>query len=165
MKFCPLPENIRDLLAYDPETGILTRLVRTSNRIKVGDVAGSFSKTSGYINVRVNGKLYLAQRIAWFLHYGVDPGETRIDHEDTDGANNRITNLRKATNGQNRANSTPSCESGMKGAYRLPSGRYQASITVNENPIYLGSFDTAEEAHAAYMAAANVHFGEYARAA
>lgn len=165
MKFCPIPGNIRELLAYDPETGILTRLVRTSNRIKIGDVAGGLSKTSGYINVRVNGKLYLASRIAWFLHYGEDPRECRLDHRDTDTTNNRIANLRKATNGQNRANSASSARSGMKGVYQLPSGRFQAQIKAAGDSSYLGSFDTAEEAHRAYVRAAEAAFGEFARAA
>lgn len=55
---------------------------------------------------------------------------------------------------------------GFKGAtYNRRQGRWMAQITVGRQRHYLGYFDTPGEAHAAYMAAATRHFGEFARAA
>ena len=158
-----IPSDAADLLAYDAMTGRLTRRVRTSNRIKVGDDAGAVG-SAGYVNVRLHGRLYLAHRIAWFLHYGEDPGE-RLDHRNGDRADNRISNLRKADKTQNRANSRGWAQSGLKGVQSLKSGRYSAVIRVRGETTYLGSFDTAELAHAAYAAEASKRFGEFARAA
>ncbi len=39
-----------------------------------------------------------------------------------------------------------------------------AQICINSKSIHLGVFDTKEEASAAYLAAAERHFGEFARA-
>ena len=84
---------MKDLLNYDPDTGDFTWKVSTSNRVRVGQVAGTL-RHDGYIRIKVNGKLYLAHRLAWFFVYGVWPVEF-LDHIDQDKSNNRINNLRE----------------------------------------------------------------------
>lgn len=87
-----------------------------------------------------------------------------VDHIDGSPFNNTRENLRIATNGQNRANSPMSKnnKSGYKGV-RKSRSKYEAWITVNRKPIYLGSFPTPELAHEAYKQAATKYFGEFAR--
>jgi len=88
-----------------------------------------------------------------------------VDHTNLNGEDNRWTNLRLATYSQNAANSfaRPS-NVPLKGVtLEKRTGRYFARIKINYQNIHLGTFDTAEEAHAAYVAAAQKYFGEFAR--
>lgn len=92
------------------------------------------------------------------LHYS---GPLEIDHINGDRTDNRKANLRLATKAQNAHNRKQ--HKGLKGVQQQRA-KYVARIKLDKNT-YLGSFDTADEAHAAYVAAANEHFGAYARAA
>jgi hypothetical protein len=87
-----------------------------------------------------------------------------VDHIDTDGGNNVWTNLRESTRRQNASNTrTKSTNtSGFKGVSRTRK-RWMATITVNYRMTYLGTFDTKEEAHEAYVEAAKRLHGEFAR--
>lgn len=114
---------------------------------------------------------------------GLDIEGLQIDHKDRDPSNNRRGNLRVALHGQNRANSglNSNNKSGYKGVHFRPAlphlnsarkrrsdagvGIWYAQINVEGKKIYLGSFKTAEEAHAAYEVAALEHFGEFANPA
>jgi hypothetical protein len=90
-----------------------------------------------------------------------------VDHRDGDGLNNRRTNLRLCTRSQNLGNSrcAPRNTSGFKGVrFNRRIGRYYAQICVDHRSTYLGSYVTAEEAHAAYVRAAREKFGAFARA-
>jgi hypothetical protein len=90
----------------------------------------------------------------------------QIDHVNGDPADNRLENLRLATHQQNLCNKRRGRNnSGLKGVYLRPNGKFTASVAFNQRSFYLGCFDTAGEAHAAYaFAAARLH-GEFARAA
>lgn len=89
-----------------------------------------------------------------------------IDHKNRDRTDNRWENLREATRSQNNANRRASSTHGFKGAtFNRRQGRWMAQTKVNGKRVYLGYYDTPEEAHAAYVAAAERYFGEFARAA
>jgi hypothetical protein len=92
-------------------------------------------------------------------------GPEEVDHINGDRTDNRRDNLRVATKAQNTSNKAAIVAHGFKGVVFMPNGRYKAQITAQRKTHYLGIFETPEEAHAAYVAAANQHFGEYARAA
>ena len=88
-----------------------------------------------------------------------------VDHRDGNGLNNTRANLRIATHTQNMQNRKrhKNNKSGYKGVYRRRSGKWRAAIRVNGKYISLGSFDTPEEAYAAYCKAAIQYHGEFAR--
>lgn len=105
-------------------------------------------------------KIYL---IVWALYYGKRP--SAIDHINRDATDDRIDNLRLATPSQNQANrKTPSNNtSGLKGvSFEKERNKWVASIGVNYKRIFLGRFDTSEEAHVCYMEAARKHNGDFA---
>ena len=156
----PLPPvgRVRELLNYDPETGVLTwRVARRGTA--AGAVAGSLNRV-GYIYVVVDGTRCLSHRLAWLLATGSDPAPSEIDHRDGDRSNNRLDNLRPASRAENNRNRKPTGRY-LKGVGRTTSGRFQARIKA-PHYLYLGTFDTELEAHAAYAAAAHHHFGEFA---
>ena len=157
-------DRLRELLDYDPATGIFTWRVARNSRIKAGSVAGGFQY--GYARIRVDDMLYRSHRLAWLHVYGTWPsGE--VDHRDGVKHNNAIDNLRIATDSQNRANIGVQANnhSGIKGVGRRKSGKWRAQIMVNKKAYHVGLFDTAEEASAAYAKAAQSHFGSFARSA
>lgn len=159
-------ERLKELLHYEPETGIFTWKIAASNRVSIGDVAGS-TRGDGRIRINVDGESYLAHRLAWFYTHGIFP-PNRIDHINQDPGNNRIKNLRPATakqNSENRGAGTNN-KSGFKGvSWFAPLSKWRAKICHHYKHIYLGCFDTPEEASAAYESAANKLFTHYKKAA
>jgi hypothetical protein len=87
----------------------------------------------------------------FLYHHGWMP--PRVDHQDRDHTNNCIDNLRKLTPGENRVNSEVILSrQGFKGVTK--NGRkYVAQIKKDYKNNYLGTFNTPEEAHEAYLAA------------
>jgi hypothetical protein len=154
------------VLGYDAETGLLRWKVATSNRVRVGAVAGKLSR-DGYLRLSVFGCQVKAHRIAWLLQTGAWPSAD-IDHIDGDRSNNAFANLRdvsRQVNLQNRrvvsARKTSSSLLGVHKA-RNESNPWGASITLPERSRkkHLGYFPTEEAAHAAYLQAKRrVHVG------
>lgn len=152
----------RTILRYDPATGRFTWIVN-STRIKVGDQAGS-TDNKGYVRIRIGSRKHAAHRLAWIMATGEDPGDKTIDHINGDKSDNRILNLRLATNAENQRN---------KGAYRcktsLPKGvfwnkgkgRFHAAIRTDGKLKHLGYFDAPEQAEKAYAEAAKKLHGEF----
>ena len=157
-------EYARSVVRYCPDSGLFYR-VRSSSRSPAGSVTGT-TYGNGYIRISIDCTEYLAHRLAWFITYGVWP--EYVDHINGDKTDNRLCNLREATNTQNCGNMRLRRDnvSGFKGvSYRKRGGRYMARIVIDRKTIYLGTFLTAQEAHAAYLMAAKEHFKEFARAA
>jgi hypothetical protein len=101
----PLPplEVLRQLLAYDPDTGILIWQIGRGN-VRARSPAGWRDK-EGYTRLRIGSRGLAAHRVAWYLHHGVDPGRLEVDHINRDPSDNRIANLRLVDGKANRANS------------------------------------------------------------
>jgi hypothetical protein len=160
--------RLKELLHYDPETGVFTWLVWRPNGVKVGDEAGAIHKAGGgYLKIKIDSRSYLASRLAWLYMTGKLP-TFRVDHQDTDKLNNRWSNLRPATASQNSANrpAPRNNTSGRKGVhFHKARARWQAQIRVEGKLIHLGRFDSLDLAAAAYQSAAAKHFGQYARSA
>ena len=146
-------DRLRELLTYDADTGLFTRLVQTCNRVKVGDVAGR-TDSHGYRQISVLGRKILAHRLAWLYIHGTWPSD-QIDHINGVRSDNRIANLRDTSNAINRQNERRARSNNQHGFMGVSTHgtRWKAKIGVDGNPRYIGSYDTPELAHAAYIEA------------
>ena len=154
-------EYLRSILHYSPETGIFTRKVGTSNRVKVGDVAGC-PRGDGYLQIKVQSRKYKAHRLAWLYVYGVWP-EDQLDHVNRVRTDNRIANLRAVTNKQNQQNASKRSDntSGHTGVrWHRWASKWLAHIRHNQKLIHLGCFATIEEAVAARKAAEKLYWSD-----
>lgn len=162
-------EYVRSRVAYDPETGRLSwKSIAVRDRIdrmwntRFAGTSITHKNSSGHIQFGLDGKNVLGHRIAWLITHGECP--SLIDHENGVRDDNRLCNLRPASSSQNASNSKDRSHntSGYRGVWRQ-NGKWLARIGSERKKIYLGSFDTAESAAAAYNAAATNLHGEFAR--
>lgn len=126
--------------------------------------AGGILKTTGYHEIRVNGNSHRGHRILYMLYHNtIIPDGLQVDHEDENKSNNTFKNLRLGTSAQNKCNISKRKDNttGYKGVYLDPTHKFRAQISINSRYIYLGRFNTAEEAHDAYKAASMRYHGEF----
>jgi len=156
----PSKDYLHQIFEY--KNGNLFWKIKPAQRVKIGDIAGSIS--AGYKQVYINSKPYKLHRIIFVMHYGIAPDQ--IDHIDGNPLNNKIENLREATNTQNQFNRKVSSNSktGIKGVrFNKLRNNFYVKISINGKEKYLGSFDDLELASlVAYEARLKYH-GEYAR--
>ena len=166
-KILPDRAYVRDILDYNPETGLFRWRPRPLVYAfrHAGDVAGWNNRgTHNYIRIELDGAGYLAHRLAWLLVHG-EPVPPIIDHIDGDTRNNRIDNLRASTKAENCANGVRRHHNttGVKGVIRKPNGRFEAFVGYRSKRIHVGYFATLEEAAAARHEAAERLHGAFAR--
>lgn len=169
MKHRKLPSQdlLKELLTYDPSTGVFVWRVKPCPRIHAGTVAGA-PDHKGYMKVAIQGVAYLANRLAWMYVYGVDPGEMQVDHRDRNRGNNCIDNLRLATNSQNCQNKPAGAQqsnsaSGLKGiTYHSRLKKWRARVQVSGRRVSLGCYETKEAAAYAMRARREELHGEFA---
>jgi hypothetical protein len=145
--------RLKELLHYCPDTGLFTWKIRRGAGVKPGDKAGC-RMPAGYWLIRVDKKLYFAHRLAWLYMTGKWP-EHEIDHKDTNRANNAFSNLRDATrriNAENQRRAKDGSQVPLLGVAKNRR-RFMAQIQSCGHHYHLGTFDTPEEAHAAYLSA------------
>lgn len=166
--------RLKEMLSYDPLTGLLTWKTRPVHHFKrerdckswntryAGRITGC-PDPNGYLRVNIRGTPYLAHQLAWAIYYG--EFIPFIDHKNLIHSDNKISNLRECTKSQNQHNRTVNTNntSGYKGVcFHRQNGKWRAYIVLNWKQKHLGLFDTPEEAHRAYCVAANVMHGEFA---
>lgn len=141
-------ERLRYVVSFDADTGIFTRLTKAAQCVTLGEVAGGLD-TQGYVRINIDGKKYLAHRLAWLYEKGTWP-RSCIDHINGDRKDNRMKNLREASHSQNMQNQ--SMKNGSVGTcYHKAIKKWQSYIYVNRRQIQLGYFETQEQAHSAYL--------------
>lgn len=169
--------QVRELLEYDPCTGVFTWLRRAGadqgticfNSQFVGRVAGCLDRREkvGYRRIKIFSRYYAEHRLAWVWMTGEWPPH-EVDHINGVRHDNRFANLRLATKSQNQSNARIRTKNkvGLKGvSYKPRIGKYHAQINKYGRVRHLGFFDDPQEAHEAYVKAAKELHGEFARAA
>ena len=139
-------ELLRKSFTYNQYDGTLIRL--STGKPVIGLDA------YGYIQLGYKKRMYKAHRIIWAIVYGVFP-DGHVDHINGNRADNRLNNLRTATHQQNvhnRCKPAKTNQSGYLGVcWNKRASKWQAGIHVNGKSVYIGIFNTPQEAHEAYL--------------
>lgn len=161
-------EYVRERLDYDPETGefkFKPKVVRQPwdkswNSRRAGTRAGAIN-SEGYVEIFLDTRSYKAHRLAWLYVHGEWPDQL-IDHIDRCRSNNRISNLRIASDVQNKWNTglLKSNKSGCAGVL-FRDGKWIARIKANRKAIFLGNFASKDDAISARRAAELRYHGEF----
>lgn len=148
--------NVEKYLRYEPDTGNFYWIADSNSRgpSKIGQQAGCLN-TLGYWQIGLFRQRLSGHRLAWLLTYGYMPDY--IDHKNGDPSDNRLCNLREATQSQNLGNRNDYVR-----GIEAHGAKFRARIGVRGTRIELGSFNSKEEALAAYHVASDKYFGEFA---
>lgn len=141
-------EELKDVLDYCPETGVFKwRQTRQGRR----EIAGG-KIPDGYIVISIDYQRYQAHRLAWFYIHGKWP-EKHIDHINRNPSDNRICNLREASdkeNAQNRSLPKNNTSGYLGVTWNRQAKAWQAQIIVDGKYKNLGLFDSKEMAAERY---------------
>ena len=143
------PERLRELLHYDPESGVFLWL-KTTRATSAGDVAGCV-RAHGYRSITVDGAPFYAHRLAWFYVHGAWP-QHQVDHKNGDRDDNRIANLDDVTPSRNYHNTTKlgrNNTTGYRGVTRY-GDKFIAQGMIERKLHVISMHDTAEDAAEAY---------------
>jgi len=147
-------ERLKELATYNPDTGVfICAKNRRGSKNKIGDILGSITN-SGYIEIQLDGKRYLAHRLAVLAMLGTMP-EKVVDHINREKLDNRWVNLRcvsQVENEHNQYRKPTNNSTGCIGVHRWGT-KFRAKINVGKKQIHLGTFDCIVNASAAYNAA------------
>ena len=155
------PERLEDAFRYDAESGVLTRIFKGGQT----RIIGSKKTTDGYTKTSLNGREYPAHRLIWWIAYGSLP-DRFIDHINGDKSDNRLSNLRLATDSENKRNvgKRQHNTSGFKGVtWDKANKRWLAHATFQGKGVHLGRHSTPEAAAQAYREFAEQNHGSFYR--
>lgn len=156
-------QRLKELVSYDPETGIFTRKESSTNRVKTGSEVGWLDVSTGYVRIMLDRKTYRAHRLAWYYMTGDDV--QFIDHINRDRSDNRFSNLRpctKSENGMNRCSQRNSTSGHVGVSFDKETGKWVAYIYAGNRQIKLGRFSEKEEAVRARLDAELSQHGKFA---
>lgn len=148
--------RLLEVLAYNESTGVFTR-IGGGWAPGIGKAAGTIErvKCARRVNIYIDSQRYRAHRLAWFFVHREWPSGD-IDHIDGNPINNAIANLRcvnRSVNMENQRRARSDSKLGILGVSQRSQNSFQAEIGVRGVRHRLGSFDSAEEAHQAYLTA------------
>lgn len=152
--------EIKDLFEY--REGVLYWKIKPCNNVQIGDQAGN-KNVRGYWVTGIQRKLYQNHRLIFMWHYGYLP--QYIDHINGNTLDNRIENLRPATCLQNQHNAKKRNDnkSGVKGlSWDKQCQKWKAQIRYNGQKIYLGLFESLENAEEFITLCREMIHGEFA---
>lgn len=152
-------EEVRRLFDYVPETGVVTRKVRTSTSTKAGEIVGA-KDNHGYFTAMVNKKVYKLHRIIYLWMTGFFP-DGEMDHINGVRDDNRWCNLRTVSRTDNSKNKKlySNNASGFNGVnWYKPYNTWVAKIRINRKDKHLGYYDSLLNAVAARISA-NARYG------
>lgn len=141
-------EELKEFLDYCPLTGHFKWKVRAVAQRPIGSIAGNINTKIGYVQIRLQGVLYYAHRLAFLYMTGAFP-EKEVDHINGNRTDNRWTNLRQATSLEQSRNCALSKNntSGIKGVcWDKRKQKWYARITINRRDHFVGYFDDLNEA-------------------
>lgn len=151
-------QRLRELMQYDPETGIFVWRIKPNRNIRIGDVVGTSRGAGECLQTKIDGYFYRLHRLAWLYIHEAWPNAD-IDHVDGNPQNNAIANLRDVTrsvNLQNRRRAMGhNTTSGLLGVSKKRN-RWRARIRAEGRDI-VSYHDTAAEAQAAYLELKRAH--------
>ena len=157
--------ELQQILHYDPLTGLFTWKKKISHKVVIGSIAGSFNNK--YKEISIFKERHKSHRLAWLYVHGIlPPKPNMIDHINGIKHDNRLINLRVATPAQNAHNAKLRSDntSGCKGvSFNKRTEKFVANICINNEQLFLGLFDTLEEADKRYKEEADKLHKEFAR--
>lgn len=143
-------ENLKEIINYNPDTGVFTWSKNRGGLIKIGAIAGT-NKTDrrgkAYQHIQINKKIYRAHRLAWLYMNGEWPNQ--IDHADGNGLNNIFKNLSNVTHRVNHRNTRlrSTNKSGFCGViFQKRDKNWRAQIKIDGIMIHLGCFKEIDDA-------------------
>lgn len=152
------PDYLRSIIDYDSNSGEMRWKIKRTHSF-IGQKVGIIRKYDGYLQTRIDRKMYLVHRLVWFYVYGRWPRKF-VDHKNRNPIDNRINNLRECNHSQNGFNRPAQSNNklGLKGVHKVFwSGgvvKYKAQVYITKNnikqTIYLGCFNSPKIAHRAY---------------
>jgi HNH endonuclease len=145
-------ERLLHLIDYDPQTGVFcwkNCYFKSWRGKKAGSINGE-----GYVHIKIDQRNYQAHRLAWFFVRGEWPRQ-EIDHVNALKADNRFSNLRESTHGENQQNVTRAQRNNRSGylGVAISNGGFVATIYADGRRHHLGRFNSAEDAHDTYLRA------------
>jgi len=160
MQIYPTQERLLELFEYDPEVGSFKRLKTTGRKAIKNSVIFGSVKPKGYLRIGIDGSQYFSHKLAWIISNGNIPIDLQIDHINGCRSDNRLCNLRLVTPMENSHNQRVGSNntSGYIGVcWHVGDKKWRACIGVDHKVIYLGNFNSPEEAGEAYLEAKKIY--------
>ena len=148
---------MKEHFAYEQD-GFFVLIKKQYVGSRVGEKVG-WLQTNGYWRISIKGKSYQAHRLVWLWHHKKMP-QYDIDHVNGIKSDNRIENLRDVLHRHNTQNCRQARRNNLSGylgvSSSLRKNKFAALLWANNKTNVLGYYDTAEQAHEAYLNAKRV---------